>query len=226
MLQDHINETLSDGSETLTDEQKADKLIEKCGYASAALTIIPIPGSEIIAVMPIHVAMVTGIGSIYDCEVSQNSAIKLVMEILTTAGISLVGSRIAITTSKILLPGLGGLIGAPFIFASTIAIGAVAKIYFKNEGNIDKNDIKSIYKESSKKARKNFDKNKMQTDEAKKMAEAATEQNVQPPGEKVMPDSEKVSTTERLEQLKELLDKDLIEQSEYDEVKKKILSDI
>ena len=148
MLQDYIEKTIGNNPETTNNEQKADKLIEKCGYASAAMTIIPIPGSEIVAVMPIHVAMVTGIGSIYDCEVSQSSATKLVMEILTTAGLSLVGSRLAITTSKILLPGLGGIISAPFIFASTIAIGAVAKTYFRNDGDLDKNDIKSIYEES------------------------------------------------------------------------------
>ncbi len=38
-------------------------LVETCGYATAALTVFPIPGSEVLAVMPLHVGMVVGIAN-------------------------------------------------------------------------------------------------------------------------------------------------------------------
>lgn len=219
MIQDFINSILGADSDSSDVGKKADDLIEKCSYAAAAVTLFPIPGSEIVAVMPIHVGMVIGISTIYGHQMTQSSATKLVLEILATAGISLIGSRIAITTSKILLPGLGGLIGAPLIFASTMAIGAVAKAFFINKGTIDKNEIKSIYEECVKSAKSVFDKNKMHSDDAEKMAKASVSE--------ASADDAKAGTSSpvaRLEQLKDMLSKGLIDQAEYDETKKRILS--
>jgi polyhydroxyalkanoate synthesis regulator phasin len=143
------------------------------------------------------------------------------MEIITTAGISLIGSRIAITTSKVLLPGLGGLIGAPLIFASTMAIGAVAKVFFVNEGAINKDDMKNIYEECVKSAKRTFDKSKMHNVQTEKMAQASVNET---PADNVKTDIDNTSPVARLEQLKEMLSKGLIEQAEYDETKKRILS--
>jgi hypothetical protein len=56
-----ISDWLFGGSDEPRDE-RCRKLVERCGYAAAALTILPIPGSEVIGVMPIHVGMVIGIG--------------------------------------------------------------------------------------------------------------------------------------------------------------------
>ena len=114
-------------------DERVRVLIERCGYAAAALTILPIPGSEIIGVMPLHVGMVIGIGEEYGKTLTRESAVELITRIGATVGLSLVGSRLAMTAGKVILPGLGGLVAAPFMFASTLAIGTVARLYFASD---------------------------------------------------------------------------------------------
>ena len=195
-------------------DEAAHDLIEKCGYAAAALTVVPLPGSEIVAVMPIHVGMVVGIGHIYGHSITKQSANDMVLRIGTTVGMSLLGSRIATTAAKVLLPGLGGLIAAPIMFASTFAIGAVARAYFESDGDLSPDDIKSVYEKAAKEAKSSFDPRRAKSTEAKQAATDAAQSGG------------KESPSERLAQLKKLLDEGLIEQSEYDATKAKILSEI
>lgn len=192
-------------------DSAAADLIEKCGYAAAALTIVPIPGTEIVAVMPIHVGMVVGLGHIYGQEITKQSATDMVIRIGATVGLSLVGSRLATTAAKVLLPGLGGLLAAPLMFASTYAIGSVARAYFESEGKLTEDEMKDVYKRASAEAKSNFDPQKAKSDEAKQAATQAAHAG------------ESESPEERLVQLKKLLDQGLIEQSEYDQTKAKIL---
>lgn len=219
MLQDFMDKFLGN-----SENKDVDTLIRKCGYASAALTIIPIPGSEIIAVMPIHVGMVMGIAQAYDVEITKESAMELVLQITATVGLSLVGSRIATTASKIILPGLGGLISAPLIFASTIALGSVAKAYFELEGDIDEGTMKHMYKDMLKKAKNTFDASEMKDEEIKDMAKTASEGSDE--FDKKAEEIVEETPTERLKKLKELLDLELISQEEYDATKEKVLSEI
>lgn len=192
----------------------AQDLMEKCGYAAAALTIIPLPGSEIVAVMPIHVGMVVGIGHIYGQSLTKKAATDMVVHICTTVGMSLIGSRIATTAAKVLLPGLGGLVAAPFMFASTLAIGAVARAYFESGCAMSDGDMKSVYERAQRRARSAFDSSKMHSDEARNAAEAAAQEH------------ESEEPNERLVKLRRLLDDGLIDQAEYDETKSRILASL
>lgn len=199
-----------------TDERSgaAMELIEKCGYAAAALTVVPLPGSELIAVMPIHVGMVVGIGHIYGHQLTKQSATDIVLRIGTTAGLSLVGSRIATTAAKILLPGLGGLLAAPFMFASTFAIGMAARAYFEAGGQLSAEEMKAVYERAAKEAKENFDPSRAKSAEAKQAATDAAGAEA------------KATPNERLSTLKKLLDEGLIDQAEYDKTKEKILSEL
>jgi len=194
-------------------------ITEKCGYAAAALTIIPIPGTEILAVMPIHVGMVVAIGDIYEVPMTREGATELIMRIGATVGASLIGSRIATTAAKFVLPGLGGLISAPFMFASTLAIGSVAVAWFEAGGALDDDAMKNVYKEAASRAKSAFDPEKARSAEAREMAEAAAE------GEAVAPTPQE-DAVERLEKLAALLDKGLIDQGEYDDTKARILAEL
>ncbi len=192
----------------------AQDLIEKSGYAAAALTLIPLPGSEIVAVMPIHVGMVVGVGAIYGQSVTKKAATDIVVQICTTVGMSLVGSRIATTAAKVLLPGLGGFVAAPFMFASTLAIGAVARAYFESGCAMSDADMRSVYERAQRSARSSFDASRMRSEEARDAAEAAATQD------------EAEEPSDRLEKLRRLLDDGLIDQSEYDETKARVLSEL
>lgn len=212
-------------------EEAARGLIEKCGYAAAALTIIPIPATEYVAVIPLHVAMVVGVGHLHGEELSKDSAGELILRIGATAGLSLMGSRLAITAGKVLLPGLGGLLGAPFMYASTISIGTVARIYFQRQGKMSDEEIKELYKDALKRARKDFDPKRARDSKVQDLAKAAAAESSSGPNPVVTPEPAPAPAAEedpvaRLERLKGLLDKGLIEPHEYDAVKKKILDGI
>ena len=213
-------------------EERARKLTETAGYAAAALTIIPLPGTELLGVTSIHVAMVVGIGQIHGADISKDSALDLVMRIGTTVGVSMVGSRLATTAAKLLLPGFGGLLSAPFIYATTIAIGAVAERYFVNEGELSSEELKDLYKRTVREAKSSFDPTKMKSEEAKDMAKAAAAEAA---GDAVDAATEDVAPTpeppaedpiSRLRRLKAMLDEGLIDQDEYDETKARVLAEI
>jgi uncharacterized protein (DUF697 family) len=180
----------------ISDHPEIDTLIETCGYAAAALTVLPIPGSEVLGVMPLHVGMVIGIGHHRGRTLTRESATSLLLQIGGTVGVSLVGSRVATTAAKIVLPGLGGLIAAPFMFGSTLAIGAVADAWFRADGTLSDEEIRAVYGETVGRARSAFRPERVR------------------------------GTADRLKQAKEMLDRGLIDQAEFDALKAKILGEV
>jgi len=214
-------------------EERCKVLIERCGYAAAALTVIPIPGSEVIGVMPLHVGMVIGVGEEHGKTLTRDSAMELIARIGATVGLSLVGSRIAMTAGKIILPGLGGLVAAPFMFASTLAIGTVARLYFANDGQISERDMKRAYDKEVKRAKSAFDPTRARSTEARANAEAAVRDEEEPAnagavsraasggGEESVED-----LAERLAKLDTLREKGLVTDEEYERTKARILDSL
>lgn len=213
---------------TRSKTEAAREITETCGYAAAALTILPIPGSEILGVMPLHVGMVVKIGQIYGVDLDRDSATHLIMRIGATVGLSLMGSRIATTAAKILLPGLGGIISAPFMYASTLAIGMAARVYFESQGQVSDDDMKAVYEQALKRARSGFDPKRAKEPEVQDLAQSAARQAEADP---VAREAEKEARAPedpvgRLERLKALLDKGLIDPAEYEATKQRILKEI
>jgi GTPase len=138
--------------DTLRDDA-ANALIEKCGYAAAALGLLPLPGTEIIAVMPLHVGMVVALGDLYEVPLSRESAAELLMQIGGTVGVSVIGSRLAMTAAKTLLPGFGGLVTAPLLYGTTLGLGAVARAWFECGGRLDPGSMRRTYKSAKRRAR-------------------------------------------------------------------------
>lgn len=203
-------------------------LTERCGYAAAALTLLPIPGSEIVGVLPIHVGMVIGIGEEYGERLTRESAVELLTRIGATVGASLVGSRIAMTAGKIILPGLGGLVAAPFMFASTLAIGTVARLYFESNGRLSESEMKRAYDREVKRAKKEFDPSRAKSAEARRRAEAAVrEDRDEPDAEAAGERAPSVDDlAERLAKLDELREKGLVSDEEYERTKARILDSL
>lgn len=200
------------------------RLVERCGYAAAALTILPIPGSEVIGVMPIHVGMVVGIAEEHGVKLTRESATDLILKIGATVGLSLVGSRIAMTAGKLILPGLGGLVAAPFMFASTLAIGAVARAYFENDGQISDSEMKRVYERTVEKAKSVFDPRKARSSEAKDMAEEAAREEEATSASK--PRASVDDLAERLAKLDELYERGSISERDYEKRKQQILDEV
>lgn len=198
---------------TTTQVDAAREITEKCGYAAAALTILPIPGSEIIGVMPLHVGMVVKIGQIYGVDLDRDSATQLIMRIGATVGLSLVGSRLATTAAKLILPGLGGLVSAPFMYASTLAIGRVAECYFQQQGGLSDREMKAVFEETLRKAKKTFDPRQARGADARRHAEEA-----------VSPEPARDDEpTAKLERLARLRDAGALTPEEFEAAKRRIL---
>lgn len=206
-------------------EQRIDQLVERCGYGAAALTIIPIPGTEILGVMPLHVGMVIGIGNEYGKQVTRENAVELVTEIGATVGLSLVGSHLAMTAGKILLPGFGGLLAAPFMYASTKGIGHVAKLYFE-QGGLSELEMSRAYKTASKRAKESFDPSKARSSEARAMAEKAQKEELDHGASPKAKSADVDELAERLAKVEELRDKGVISAAEYEKRREAILDEI
>jgi uncharacterized protein (DUF697 family) len=209
-------------------QDAAKRLTERCGYAAAALTLLPIPLTEYLAVMPIHVAMVMGIGHVHGVEMTKETATNFLVKLGATVGMSLVGSKLATTAAKILLPGFGGILGAPFIYASTIALGTVARVYFEQQGNVSDQDLKAIFEKAKKDAKTGFDPAKAKQADAQQAAQAAARaandgKDVPAPAAAAQEPQDPVS---RLEKLKEMRDRGLLDKEEFDALKKKILAEL
>jgi uncharacterized protein (DUF697 family) len=208
---------------TVSRLKEVNELVETCGYAAAALTMLPIPGSEIIGVMPLHVGMVVGIANHHGRSVTRAGATELILQIGTTVGVSLVGSRIATTAAKFVLPGLGGLIAAPFMFASTLGIGAVADSWFERGGSLSDADMRDVYGAANSNAKKGFDKSRARSDEAVGKARAAAEEGQRQTGAEAEPEKDLVA---RLKQAKRMHQEGLIDDDEFAATKKSILDEL
>lgn len=218
---------------SVSDHPEVDRLVETCGYAAAALTILPIPGSEILGVMPLHVGMVIGIANHRGRTLTRESATSLLLQIGGTVGLSLVGSRIATFAAKVILPGLGGFVAAPFMYASTLAIGAVADAFFKKDGKLDEHEMREVYNRAVREAKATFRADKMKEKAAMdraaeavaegKAAEAAGGAAPAPAAPAPAPQE---SPLDKMKHAKDLLDQGFITLEEYEDVKKRVLGEL
>jgi uncharacterized protein (DUF697 family) len=204
--------------------EEVNRLVETCGYATAALTILPIPGSEVLGVMPLHVGMVIGIANHYDRTLTRETATELILQIGATVGASLVGSRIATTAAKFILPGLGGIIAAPFMYASTLGIGAVADAWFRSDGSMSRDKMREIYEQSTRQAKQTYQPENVGKKEAVEKAKAAVDEAKA--GEAKPEAAPEPDAVARLKKSKELLEAGLITQDEFDATKKRILDEL
>lgn len=123
-----IKRVMSGSYENATPEERAlaVKVVQACAVAAAALTIQPFPFVDIALITPIQVAMVQGIGKIYNQSLDQKS----VLEILTSIGASLVAQQATIAAAKF-VPGLGWIVAMSMAYAMTWAIGEVSEHWFR-----------------------------------------------------------------------------------------------
>lgn len=208
--------------------ERIDQLIDRCGYGAAALTIIPIPGTEVLGVMPLHVGMVIGIGDEFGKSITRESALELVTHIAATVGVSLVGSRLAMTAGKILLPGFGGLLAAPFMYASTKGIGHVATLYFE-QGALSETEMTRAYKRAQADAKSAFDPTRAKSADAQEMAHHHAQQASSAAGEQNAEPKKAASVDEladRLAKLETLLKRGAITDAEFEQRREAILDEI
>lgn len=203
----------------LTDE-RAWQLIERCGYAAAALAVLPIPYSETVGVAAVHVSMVIGVGKVYGVELGRESAVKFVARLGATIGLSYLGTRLAIGTAKLVLPVLPGLVGAPLVFGSTLGLGAVARAHFSSPGKeLTDDEVKALYRSAVDRARATFDPTRVRSRDARADAEAMASESTP------TPTSSTERARERLERLRKLHEQGFLGPDELEAASRKVLEE-
>jgi uncharacterized protein (DUF697 family) len=215
--------------------ERAWRTIERSGYACAALTVLPIPYTETIGVTAVHVTMVGAVAREYGVELTRDSAAKLVVQLGATAGLSYLGTRIALGTAKLVLPGLPGLVGAPLVFASTLGLGAVARAHFERpEVVLTDDEVRALYREGVTRARASFDPRRVRSREARADADALAEEEPAPaaPAAPVAPVDEpsapvppSARALERIERLRRLREGGFLAEDEFEAARRRVLEE-
>jgi uncharacterized protein (DUF697 family) len=125
-------------------ERAARDVIEICSFACAGLVLQPIPGLEQ-GVLPIQVGMVLAIAHVYGQEIDRKRATQILMDLAAITGVSIVGRAALRTAIKVLLPGIGGVLTAPFTFSTTWGTGYAAVHYLSSGGKPDASKIRAIF---------------------------------------------------------------------------------
>lgn len=124
-------------------DRAARDVINMCSYASAVVSISPIPFSDVVLMLPIQTGMVMTIGHIYGRKVDKASARDLILELGATMGVGLLARQ----GLKALLPIVGALLTVVPAFAASWAMGRVAMEYFKNPG-ASKEDLEELFRKA------------------------------------------------------------------------------
>ena len=102
--------------------------------------------------MPIQTAMVIYIGKAYGVK---DPPEKMLAHIAAACGASVFGQITTLFVTN-LIPFIGKMISAPFVYGWTYGLGEVAMRYFESQGEITKDEMKSLFKQVSREATRSF----------------------------------------------------------------------
>lgn len=128
-------------------DKTAREVVNMASYACAVVAVSPIPFSDAVLMLPVQSAMVVTIGHIYGRKLTQAESKDLILELGTTAGISLLARQ----GIKALLPVVGALLTVPAAFAANWGIGRVAMEYFRSPG-LTKEQLGKVYESAKEEA--------------------------------------------------------------------------
>ena len=140
-------------------EDIAKDIVTMSSFGAAAVTLVPIPFSDFVAVTAVQASMVTAVGRVHGRELTLEEAKHLVLELASVCGAGLVAQKGFATLTKFLLPGLGGVLAAPWAFAVTWGMGHVAMHYFRHR-ELTRDVLKGVFDRAVKQAKGVFTKEK------------------------------------------------------------------
>jgi uncharacterized protein (DUF697 family) len=135
----------------------AKEVVNICGYAAAATSVVPIPLADIVLLLPVHSVMVMTVGHCYGRKLSGAEAKRVVLELGSVAGLTFAGGAAINALRKLFLPAIGGLLAVPATFALTWGLGRVAIAYFENP-SLSRDDLKKVFDDAIKEGKNSFSK--------------------------------------------------------------------
>ncbi|MGQ0507539.1 MAG: DUF697 domain-containing protein [Myxococcaceae bacterium] len=142
-------------------ERIATDVVMMSATGTAVLTLAPIPLTDFVVVTPVQAAMVLAVGRVYGRELDFDESKHLLWELASVCGVSLVAQKGFATLTKLLLPGLGGVLSGPYAFAVTYAMGTVSMRYFEDKKG-SRELLGQVYKDAFKVGRKLFSREKVE----------------------------------------------------------------
>lgn len=139
----------------------AEDLVTLSSFGAAAVTYVPIPLSDFLLVTPVQASMVMSVGRVYGRKIELSEAKEILLELGAVCGVGLVAQKGFATLSKIILPGLGGLLAGPYAFAVTYGLGQVAMRYFEKQ-DATRESLASAFSDAVKRAKGLFSREKLE----------------------------------------------------------------
>lgn len=132
--------------------EKARDIARSFSLWAAGIVLFPIPFSDLVLLMPIQTAMVISIGKAYGVK---DPPEKTLAHIAAACGASVFGQITTLFVSN-LIPIIGKLVSAPFVYGWTYGLGEVAIRYFESQGQMNTDEMKSLFRQVSKEATRGF----------------------------------------------------------------------
>lgn len=136
-------------------DNMASDIVLMASFGTAALTYAPVPLTDFVLVTPVQASMVMAIGRVYGRELSLDESKHIVVELASVCGLGLLAQKGFATLTKLLLPGLGGVLSGPYAFAVTYGMGRVAIQYFAHKDS-SRAFLKGVYAEALREAKRLF----------------------------------------------------------------------
>ena len=199
----------------------ADTVIRNHVIWSMGAGLIPVLVADIFAVSALQLDMIRQLCRVYDIDFSETQG-KAIVTSLTSSTLARLGAGSVVK----IIPGLGSILGgvtvSVFAGASTYALGEVFKKHFESGGTIldfDPARLRNLYKQMFEKGKKVAqDLKNQETHEPEPVEETPPVPQSEP-----MPNSQ-ADVMARLRELGEMKEMGIITQEEFDEMKKKLLS--
>ena len=199
----------------------ADTVIRNHVIWSMGAGLIPVLVADIFAVSALQLDMIRQLCRVYDIDFSETQG-KAIVTSLTSSTLARLGAGSVVK----IIPGLGSILGgvtvSVFAGASTYALGEVFKKHFESGGTIldfDPARLRNLYKQMFEKGKKVAQDLKNQdVQESEPIVEA-------PPAPQSEPSANsQADVMARLRELGEMKEMGIITQEEFEEMKKKLLS--
>lgn len=204
----------------------ADTIIKNHVAFSTGAGLIPVPVIDIVAVSAVQLDMIRQIAKVYEKDFSETQG-KAIVSALTSSTLARAGASSIAKMIPVVGTYIGGASNAILAGASTFALGEVFKRHFETGGTIldfDVERLKRLYKEKFEKGKyvaKEIKKEQDQLEEGFKMANTATAEIT----ESAVTDTNTSDLVKNLKELADLKASGILNEEEFEMMKKKMLDD-
>lgn len=132
--------------------EKARDIARSFAISAAGIVLVPLPFSDLVFLMPIQTAMILSIGKAYNVK---DPPEKTLAHISAACGASVFGQITTLFVAN-LIPIIGKLVSAPFVYGWTYGLGEVAIRYFEAQGELQGDELKDVFRKVSRDATRAF----------------------------------------------------------------------